>query len=82
LVHYGKKSFSFSDNFLRITLVAKEINVDLGGKKGGVIGGQIDGVIDTIKELTHSKKKFLKLSQLNIGLVIQQLLITINILAQ
>lgn len=53
MVHYSKKSFSFLDNFLRITLVAKEINVDLGGQKGGVI--------DIIKELTHRQKEILKI---------------------
>ena len=73
LEHYGKESFSFSDNFLRMTFVAKETTVEdggtkggqiggvMGGLKGGQIGGQKDTEIDDIKELTHRQKEVLKL---------------------
>ena len=67
--HYGKESFSFSDNFLRMTFTAKESAVEesgqiggvMGGLKGGQIGGQKDAVIDDIKGLTHRQKEVLKL---------------------
>ena len=69
LEHYGKESFSFSDNFLRMTFTAKESAVEesgqiggvMGGLKGGQIGGQKDAVIDDIKGLTHRQKEVLKL---------------------
>jgi len=55
LEHYGKESFNFSENFLRMTFMAKETDAnkddekddsdvsDVGGQIGGVIGGQIGG---------------------------------------
>lgn len=58
LDHYGKESFNFSENFLRMTFVIKELTakvddkVDneegglIGGQEGGLIGGQIGSVID------------------------------------
>lgn len=73
LEHYGKESFGFSDNFLRMTFVAKETNIEdggakggqigsvMGGLKGGQIGGQIEKDIDAISELTHRQKEVLKL---------------------
>ena len=69
LEHYGKESFKFSDNFLRMTFTAKETAVEeggqiggvMGGLKGGQIGGQKDAEIDDIKELTHRQKEVLKL---------------------
>ncbi|MDR5591166.1 RNA-binding domain-containing protein [Christiangramia sp. SM2212] len=69
LEHYGKESFGFSDNFLRMTFTAKETAVEedgqiggvIGGLKGGQIGGQKDDEIDDIKELTHRQKEVLKL---------------------
>ena len=69
LEHYGKESFSFSDNFLRMTFMAKETAVEkggqiggvMGGLKGGQIGGQIEKAIDAISELTLRQKQVLKL---------------------
>ena len=69
LEHYGKESFSFSDNFLRMTFMAKETALEeggqissvMGGLKGGQIGGQIEKTIDTISELTLRQKQVLKL---------------------
>ena len=69
LEHYGKESFGFSDNFLRMTFTAKETAVEeggqiggvIGGLKGGQIGGQKDAEIDDIKKLTHRQKEVLKL---------------------
>jgi len=69
LEHYGKESFKFSDNFLRMTFTAKETAVEdggqiggvMGGLKGGQIGGQKDDEIDDIKKLTHRQKEVLKL---------------------
>ena len=69
LEHYGKESFKFSDNFLRMTFTAKETAVEdggqiggvMGGLKGGQIGGQKDAEIDDIKKLTHRQKEVLKL---------------------
>ncbi|TVZ26093.1 putative HTH transcriptional regulator [Gillisia sp. Hel_I_86] len=65
LEHYGKESFKFSDNFLRMTFTAKETAVEDGGQIGGVMGGlkggQKDAEIDDIKELTHRQKEVLKL---------------------
>ncbi|WP_405330844.1 RNA-binding domain-containing protein [Leeuwenhoekiella sp. LLG6367-2.1] len=65
LEHYGKESFGFSDNFLRMTFNAKETAVEeggqIGGLKGGQIGGQKDAEIDDIKKLTHRQKEVLKL---------------------
>jgi len=52
LEHYGKESFKFSDNFLRMTFTAKETAIEDGGQIGGVIGGAIGGVIDTTEALT------------------------------
>jgi predicted HTH transcriptional regulator len=69
LEHYGKDSFGFSDNFLRMIFMAKETAVEeggqiggvMGGLKGGQIGGQIEKTIDAIPELTHRQKEVLKL---------------------
>lgn len=69
LGHYGKESFSFSDNFLRMTFIAKETAIDNGGQiggvmgslKGGQIGGQKNSVIDDLDQLTHRQKEVLKL---------------------
>ena len=73
LEHYGKESFVFSDNFLRMTFVAKETVIEeggvaggqiggvMGGLKGGQIGGQKNIAIDDIKELTRRQKQVLKL---------------------
>ena len=69
LEHYGKESFGFSDNFLRMTFTAKETAVEeggvMGGQKGGVIGGAIGGVIDTTEALTKRQKEVLKLIAAN-----------------
>ncbi len=55
LEHYGKESFNFSENFLRMTFMAKETDAnkddekdnadvsEVGGQIGGVIGGQMGG---------------------------------------
>ncbi len=68
LEHYGKESFSFSDNFLRMTFMAKEVAVEggqtgvvKGGLKGGQIGGHKSADIDNIDQLTHRQKEVLKL---------------------
>ena len=61
LEYYGKESFGFSDNFLRMTFSAKETVVEEGGQKGGVIGGAIGGVIDATEALTKRQKEVLKL---------------------
>lgn len=73
LEHYGKESFSFSDNFLRMTFIAKEAVVEeggqtggvKGGQEGGVIGGEIGGVIDSTEALTRRQKEVLKLIATN-----------------
>ena len=73
LEHYGKESFSFSDNFLRMTFIAKEAVVEeggqtggvKGGQEGGVIGGAIGGVIDSTEALTRRQKEVLKLIATN-----------------
>ncbi|GGD95931.1 hypothetical protein GCM10011412_37560 [Maribacter cobaltidurans] len=63
--HYGKESFSFSDNFLRMTFMARETAVEesgqIGGVRGGLKGGQIEKIIDAISELTLWQKQVLKL---------------------
>src|SRR5690606_14228913 len=53
--HYGKESFNFSENFLRMTFMVKETDAnkddekdnadvsEVGGQIGGVIGGQMGG---------------------------------------
>jgi len=58
LDHYGKESFSFSENFLRMTFVTKEltakvddkvdtkVNNEEGGQIGSQVSGQIGGQID------------------------------------
>ncbi len=58
LEHYGKESFNFSENFLRMTFMAKETDAnkddekdnadvsEVGGQIGGVIGGQMGGQIN------------------------------------
>ena len=71
--HYGKESFGFSDNFLRMTFKAKETTVEDGGAKGGQIGGQIGGVrggvtdagIDAATTLTKRQKEVVKLIAAN-----------------
>lgn len=77
LEHYGKESFSFSDNFLRMTFATKGTTADLGGQidsdnggqvggqkggvMGGVIGGAIGSEIDSNSQLTKRQKEVLKL---------------------
>jgi predicted HTH transcriptional regulator len=65
LGHYGKESFVFSDNFLRMTFIAKEAVVEEGGQIGGVKGGQEGGVIDSTEALTKRQKEVLKLIATN-----------------
>ncbi|MCI5057858.1 MAG: putative DNA binding domain-containing protein [Flavobacteriales bacterium] len=73
LEHYGKESFSFSDNFLRMTFVAKETTVEdggakggqIGGVKGGVRGGVTDAAIDAATTLTKRQKEVVKLIAVN-----------------
>lgn len=77
LGHYGKESFSFSDNFLRMTFAVQEdtnetsVKVDdrEGSQKGGVIGGAIGsvkgGAIDAAEALTKRQKEVLKLIAAN-----------------
>nr|WP_293296893.1 RNA-binding domain-containing protein [Allomuricauda sp.] len=52
LEHYGKESFSFSDNFLRMVFMIKETAVEdsgvTGGVSGGVTGGASGGVTDGV----------------------------------
>ena len=73
LDYYGKESFVFSDNFLRMTFIGKEITIKEGGQiggvmsglKGGLKGGQIGGQknieVDKLDQLTHRQKEVLKL---------------------
>jgi len=69
LDYYGKESFVFSDNFLRMTFIAKETTIKeggqiggvMGGLKGGQIGGQKNIEIDKLDQLTHRQKEVLKL---------------------
>ncbi|CAM4328304.1 Winged helix-turn-helix DNA-binding protein [Gillisia limnaea] len=64
LEYYGNGSFSFSDNFLRMTLVPKEAAKEVNEKakeEGGVRGGATGGVIDTTDALTKRQKEVLKL---------------------
>lgn len=73
LEHYGKESFSFSDNFLRMTFEAKETTVEDGGARGGQIGGVTGGVrggvtdaaIDAAITLTKRQKEVVKLIAAN-----------------
>ena len=77
LEHYGKESFSFSDNFLRMTFVAKETTVEDGGQIGGVMGGQkggaIGGVIDSSEALTKRQKEVLKLIAANTSITYNEI---------
>ncbi len=77
LEHYGKESFNFSENFLRMTFMAKETDANkndekddadvsevggqIGGQIGGVIGGEIGGAIEESTILTKRQKEVLKL---------------------
>ncbi|SRX53891.1 RNA-binding domain-containing protein [Aequorivita sp. CIP111184] len=77
LEYYGKESFSFSDNFLRMTFVAQEVTVEstvseddkeggqiggaMGGLKGGQIGGLKNSTIDNLNQITQRQKEVLKL---------------------
>lgn len=72
LEHYGKDSFSFSDNFLRMVFMIKETAVeDSGvtvGASGGVTGGVSGGVTDAIDAttiLTKRQKEVVKLIAAN-----------------
>ncbi len=69
LEHYGKKSFSFSDNFLRMTLIAKEVadesTFKADDKEGGATGGVTGGAIDAADTLTNRQKEVLKLIAAN-----------------
>ena len=73
LEHYGKESFSFSDNFLRMTFSAKEVADEStirdddkeGGVTGGAMGGVTGGAIDAIDALTKRQKEVLKLIAIN-----------------
>lgn len=73
LEHYGKESFSFSDNFLRMTFIAKEVadestireDRQKGGVTGGAMGGVTGGAIDAIDILTKRQKEVLKLIATN-----------------
>ena len=69
LDHYGKESFNFSENFLRMAFVTKELTTKVddkedngeGGAIGGVIGGVIGSEIDDNSKLTKRQKEVLKL---------------------
>lgn len=73
LEHYGKESFNFSENFLRMTFMAKETDAnkedekdnadvsEVGGQIGGVIGSEIGGAIEESTILTKRQKEVLKL---------------------
>jgi len=64
LQHYGKESFSFSDNFLRMTLSTKEDVTEPNERakeEGGVMGGAIGGAIDATEALTKRQREVLKL---------------------
>lgn len=77
LDHYGKESFKFSDNFLRMTFIAKvaadestnrEDDKEVGqkgGVTGGAMGGVTGGAIDAIDILTKRQKEVLKLIATN-----------------
>jgi predicted HTH transcriptional regulator len=73
LGHYGKESFSFFDNFLRMTFAVQEdtnetsIKVDdrEGNQKGGAIGSVKGGAIDAAEALTKRQKEVLKLIAAN-----------------
>lgn len=81
LEHYGKESFSFSENFLRMTFMAKETDANkddekdnadvsevggqIGGVIGGVIGSEIGGAIEESTILTKRQKEVLKLIEAN-----------------
>ncbi|WP_026753648.1 RNA-binding domain-containing protein [Sediminibacter sp. Hel_I_10] len=81
LEHYGKESFKFSDNFLRMTFTAKKTAVEeggqiggvMGGQKGGVIGGAIGGVIDSSEALTKRQKEVLKLIAANTSITYNEI---------
>lgn len=60
LEYYGKDSFSFSDNFLRMTLIAKEAVTEVN-KKAKEEGGVIGGAIDASEALTKRQREILKL---------------------
>lgn len=61
LGHYGKDSFSFSDNFLRMTFAVQETTIAKGGQIGGLKGGQKNSTINDLGQLTHRQKEVLKL---------------------
>lgn len=69
LEHYGRESFNFSENFLRMTFNSKEGTIEKGGQIGGQVSGQIggqieeavSGTIDKIDALTKRQKQILKL---------------------
>lgn len=74
--HYGKESFSFSDNFLRMTFSVQENTNDVpfkdydedsqkGSVIGGVTGGVTGGAIDAIEASTSRQKEVLKLIAAN-----------------
>ena len=65
LEHYGKESFVFSDNFLRMTFVAKETAIEEGGVRGGVRGGVTSDAIDATEAITTRQKEVLKLIAAN-----------------
>lgn len=81
LEHYGKESFSFSNNFLRMTSATKETAVEevgqiggvMDGQKGGVIGGAIGGVIDSSEALTKRQKEVLKLIAANTSITYNEI---------
>ena len=73
LEYYGKESFSFSENFLRMTFMTKATAIKKGDVKdsqidsvtGGVTGGVTDEVIDATATLTKRQKEVLKLITTN-----------------
>ena len=73
LEHYGKDSFSFSENFLRMTFMAKETTVANGGVIGGVIGGEMSNAIDNATALTKRQKEVLKLIAANTAITYNEI---------
>ena len=73
LEHYGKESFKFSDNFLRMTFTAKETAVEEGGVMGGQKGSVIGGVIDSSEALTKRQKEVLKLIAANTSITYSEI---------
>lgn len=83
LEYYGKESFNFSDNFLRMTFATKvgavKDNNQIEAGKGGVISSEIGGANDENPKLTKRQKEVLRLIAKNSAITYNEIAETLGV---